>query len=582
MTAISDVQGSGDVSPLVGQNVTVTGLVTGDFQNNDADTASTLGGFYLQDAPPDFDFATSDGVFVFDGNNPSVDVDVGDLVTVEGMVSEHFGETQISASSVSIVGSGSLIATDIRLPRASVASNSDGVPLADLERYEGMLVRFPETLTVTATHELEQFGSVQLSDGGRLFQFTNGNPPDVNGYATYRQEAGSRSVHLDDGRRAESVWPVRYAGMRAGDSISGATGNLRYARGSGGSGAEGWRLMPTAAPQFDAVNPRPVAPNLAGALRAASFNVLNFFTTIDTGQSICGPNADQGCRGADSQQEYDRQLAKTISALRMIDADIVGLIELENNASDSLQALVDGLNNDLGAGTYAFVATGTIGDDVIKTGFIYKPASVGTVGSFAVLDDSVDPNFGDNYNRPVLAQTFEQLANGARFTIAVNHFKSKGSDCDANGDPNTNDGQGNCANTRTAAAASLASWLATDPTGSNDPDFLVIGDLNAYIAEDPITALKNAGFTNLVESSGGPTAYSYVWDGQAGALDHVLASATLVPQVAETVEWHINADEPAFHDYNVTQTRDPAFFDPDLPYRASDHDPVIVGLDLAP
>ena len=113
-------------------------------------------------------------------------------------------------------------------------------------------------------------------------------------------------------------------------------------------------------------------------------------------------------------------------------------------------------------------------------------------------------------------------------------------------------------------------------------DFLVIGDLNAYIAEDPITALKNAGFTNLVESSGGPNAYSYVWDGQAGALDHALASATLVPQVAETVEWHINADEPAFHDYNVTQTRDPAFFDPDVPYRASDHDPVIVGLDLAP
>ena len=588
--SISEVQGDGPTSPLEGQNVSVTGLVTGDFQDNDADTASSLGGFFVQGSPPDFDFATSDGVFVFDGNNPAVDVDVGDLVTVEGVVNEYFGETQISASSVRIVGAGSLVPAFINLPTATTVNTSDGAPIADLERYEGMLVRFPQTLTVTATYELERYGSVQLSQGGRLYQFTNGNAPDAASYATYRDDAGARSIHLDDGQRAENVWPVRLLSasaipgytLRAGDTITELVGVLRYSRGSGGSGTEGWRLMPTVDPLFVEDNARPGAPAVNGSLKVAGINVLNFFTTIDTGQDICGPAGNEGCRGADSQQEYDRQLAKTVTTLEQIDADIVGLTELENNASASLQALVDGLNASIGAGTYAFVDTGTIGDDVIKTGFIYKPASVALAGSFEILDDFVDPDFRDDYNRPALAQTFDRVADGARLTIVVNHFKSKGSNCDAVGDPDLDDGQGNCPATRLAAATSLANWLATDPTGSNDTDVLVIGDLNAYLEEDPITALESAGFTNLVEAAGGATAYTYTWDGQAGVYDYALASTSLAPQVTATLDWHINSDEPSLHDYNLSQGRDPAIFDPDSPYRSSDHDPVIVGLDLTP
>ena len=585
---ISEVQGDGAVSPLEGQIVSVTGQVTGDFQDNDADTRNSLGGFFIQDGPPDFDFATSDGVFVFDGNNPSTDVNVGDVVTVEGVVNEYFGETQISASRVRVIGFGGLIPTFINLPTATAVENSNGVPIADLERYEGMLVRFPQPLTVTATYELERFGSVLLSQGGRLFQFTNSNAPDPAGYAAHRQDVGKRSVHLDDGRRASNVWPVRLleAGaspdftLRAGDTITELVGVLRYSRGSGGSGTEGWRVMPTQEPEFDRGNTRPAAPVIGGTIRVAGFNVLNFFTTIDTGADICGPAGNEGCRGADSQQEYDRQLAKTVTAIAALDADIVGLTELENNASASLQALVDGLNSALGPGTYAYLDTGTIGDDVIKTGFIYQPSSVTLAGGFEVLDDSVDPDYRDDYNRPALAQTFDRVANGARLTVVINHFKSKGSDCEAIGDPNLGDGQGNCPATRLAAATSLANWLATDPTGSNDPDVLIIGDLNAYQEEDPITALESAGFTNLVEAAAGSTAYSYTWDGQAGVYDYALASTSLAPQVAATVAWHINSDEPGLYDYNLFQDRDSAIFDPATPYRSSDHDPVIVGLDL--
>ena len=589
VTPIYTIQGSGAASPLEGQAVTVQGIVTGDFQDGDADDTRNLGGFYLQHLP-DGDFDTSDGVFVFDGNNPAVDVNAGDSVRVTGVVNEHFGETQVSANSVTVVGAGSLIPAPVTLPTAATTLNSDGQPLADLERYEGMLVRFPQALTVAGLRTLQDFGDVILAQGGRPFQFTNGNTPDVAGYSAHRDAIASRRLILDDGLRALDATPIRYlnAGgapgysIRIGDQVTNLTGNLRYSRGSGSNGAEAYRLMPTEPVQFESMNPRTAAPVAAGKLSVASFNVLNFFSTIDTGASVCGPAADSGCRGADSTEELDRQLAKLVSAIGVMDADIVGLVELENNADASLRMIVDALNTALGAGTYDYVDAGTIGNDVIKVGFIYQPAAVGLAGAPAILDAALDARFNDDRNRPVLAQTFEQVADGARVTVAINHLKSKGSSCDDDGDPNLGDGQGNCNLTRTNAAAALAEWLLADPTGSGDPDSLIIGDLNAYLLEDPLTTLKSLGFVSLLEDKVGTSAYSFSFDEQAGALDHALVSPSLASQVSSIDEWHINADEPRLLDYNLDGGRNPALFDGTTPYRASDHDPLIIGLELDP
>ena len=583
-TMISEIQGAGATSPLDGQTVTVRGQVTGDFQEGDGDDRRNLGGFYLQDGPPDLDFDTSDGIFVFDGDSPAVDVDVGDVVEVTGDVAEYFGETQLNASSVRVVGTGSLIPTPINLPVSGTMTNSDGDLIADLERYEGMLVEFSGTLTVTEVRNLEQFGEVSLSQGGRLYQFTNGNAPDAAGYDAHKELNARRAIVLDDGLRTRNPDEVHYlnAGntsdysIRSGDTVAGLVGNLRYSRGSGGNGDETWRLMPTMDPEFVAANPRPGGPSIGGSVRVASFNVENFFTTIDAGQDNCGPSGDDGCRGADSTTEYTRQLDKIITALALLDADIVGLVELENNADASLVALVDALNARVGSGAYTYVDTGTIHDDVIKTGFIYRDATIDTAGNYALLDRNVDSRFNDARNRPALAQTFTVPATGAVFTLAINHLKSKGSPCDADGDPNLGDGQGNCNITRTNAAAALADWMATDPTGTGDDDFLILGDLNAYTKEDPLTALTNTGLVSLLD---GPTEpYSFSFDAQAGALDHAVASASMATQVVDVIEWHINADEPGLHDYNLEFGRDPALFDPSTPYRASDHDPVVVGL----
>ena len=585
-TSVSDVQGPGAVSPMDGQVVSISAIVTGDFQDNDADTVNNLGGFYVQQETPDANAATSEGIFIFDGDNPAVNVDAGDRVDITGTVNEYFGETQIHVTSVSVTGTGMVQATDVNLPATAVTTNSDGDSIADLERYEGMLVRFPQKLSVTNLYFLERYGEVGLSQGGRLFQFTNSNAPDVTAYAAHQEDVAARSIVLDDGMRSTYPTSVRHLGagaaadysIRTGDSITGATGNVRYSRGSGGGGEEGWRLVPTEDAMFDDDNPRPGPPSVAGSTRVASFNVLNFFSNIDTGQSICGSLGNQNCRGADSAAELSRQLEKTVTAIALMDADVIGLIELENNATASIAAIVNALNSRVGGGTYAFVDTGSIHTDAIKTGFVYKPSTIRTTGSFAILDASVDPRFIDNRNRPALAQSFELIATGAVVTVVVNNLKSKGSSCDSVGDPNIGDGQGNCNITRTNAAAAIADWINTDPTASGDTDFLIIGDLNAYLMEDPLTALKNAGLTSLLEANTG--AYSFQFDAMAGALDHALTSPSLTGQVRDAIEWHINSDEPQLLDYNLENDRDATLFDPSLPYRASDHDPVIIGLDL--
>jgi len=589
VTAIYDVQGSGAASPLVGQSVTIEGVVIGDFQDNDADTTRNLGGFYLQNSP-DGDVATSDGVFVFDGSDPSVDVKTGNVIRVQGTVNEYFGETQVSASSVSVSGTGTIQPVSVMLPTESTITNSDGYLIADLERYEGMLVYFPQTLTVSQSRQLERFGELLLSEGGRQYAYTNQNSPDVAGYQAHIETLVARRIVLDDGRRLNNATPVPYlnAGtsvdysLRLGDEITGMTGVLRYSSGGDSAGTDSYRLMPTIEPLFESVNARESAITVAGSLRISSFNLNNFFSTIDGGQDNCGPTGNLVCRGADSAEELQRQLVKIVNALEIINADIFGLVELENNVDESLQSLVNSLNASIGSEAFAYVDAGTIGNDAIKVGLLFKTSSVRLRGGFAILDSAVDPRFDDRRNRPVLIQTFEQISSGELLSVAVNHLKSKGSSCASSGDPGLNDGQGNCSKTRTSAVTAIVDWLASDPTASGDSDILVIGDPNAHAHATAISTFVEAGYQDLADANIGYQSYSFEFNGQSGALDHALASTSLVQQVTDVVEWHINADEPRVLNYDLEYGRDPGLFDATTPYRGSDHDPLIIGLDLTP
>lgn len=559
-TAIHAIQGSGLTSPLVGQTVEVEGVVTGDFQ-----TVTQLSGFFIQapDAEWDADPLTSEGIFVYDSAF-GVDVEPGDRVRVAGTVAERFGQTAITAvTSVSVCSSGNpFSAASLTLPDDALAG--DG-----LEYFEGMLVTFPGTLYVVEHYYLGRYGQVELAVEGRLDTPTNIAEPGGPALALTELYEWLR-ITLDDGKGTQNVVPVPYLGpdgtLRAGDTVTGLTGVLDYDFG-------GFRIQPTEPVTFQRANERPAAPpNPGGALRVASMNVFNYFTTLNV-------------RGANTEQELTRQRDKIIAALFAMDADIYALIEIENNGTGPGSALADlcnSLNAVAGAGTYSVLDPGVspLGADAIMVAMLYRPAAVTPVGSAAILDSSVDPLFLDTQNRPSLAQAFEDNATGERFTVVVNHLRSRGSDCDALGDPDLGDGQGNCNVTRTNAATALVNWLATDPTGSETGAVLLLGDLNAYLEEDPIKALEAGGLENLLTLTKLSAPYSYIFDGQAGLLDHAFASMELLPYVTGAEVWHINADEPVILDYNTEFGRPPELYSP-TPYRSSDHDPVIVGLDFS-
>ncbi len=598
---VSAVQGPGSASPLDGQDVQVEAVVTTLITSRDV-----VDGFFVQeeDADADADPATSEGVYVFCRVACPPGLAAGDLVRVVGTVDEFNDSTQVDATagSVEVLASGQARPTAATVTLPAAGSTEDP---ATFEAVEGMVTTVTTTLAVSEYFALAQFGEVVLTAGEREYQFTQTETPSVAGYDAYLADLATRRIVLDDtsndqndatsGPLDNEPYAFPSPGLstenyvRGGDTVTGLTGVAEYSFGA-------WKLraLPDEDYTFTSVNPRPAAPDeVGGRLTVASFNVLNYFATVDTTSSNssgpCGPDGTDDCRGADSEQERQRQLAKIVAALETIDADVYGLIEIQNDAGQATQQIVDALNAATAPGLYDYVETGTIGTDAIKQAFLYKTTTVVPVGAFELLTSADDPRFVDTANRPALVQTFDEVATGERVTVAVNHFKSKGSGCGA-GDDSPADGSGNCDLTRTQAAAALADFLATDPTGSGDPDALVIGDLNSYAMERPITTLEGAGFVDLLERDLGLESYGYVFDGLIGHLDHALATPSLAEQVTGAGGWTINADEVPLLDYNddVRDAGEAAFeressalplYEPTA-YRSSDHDPVVVGLAL--
>ena len=523
------------------------------------------------DAQADSNSQTSEGIYIAS----TTAVSVGDRVRVGGTVAETFGLTQLNSTTVILCASNQSLPTPATI---SLPANSPDF----FETIEGMSVTIPQTLTVNETYQLGRYGQVLLANG-RLRQPTNVVEPGAAANALQVQN-NLNKLMLDDASNIQNPDPVIFPApglsadntLRSGDTVTGLRGVITYDFGI-------YRILPTTTPNFVHTNSRPLAPvtDSAANLKIASFNVLNFFNGDGKGGGF--PTS----RGADTATELARQKTKIVSALAGLDADVIGLIEIENDGYGTTSAIAEltaALNSTTGTHAWKYInpGVGRIGTDEIAVGFIYRSDKATAIGTTAILDSSVDPEFIDTKNRPALAQSFRVNSNRAIATAVVNHFKSKGSDCNDLGDLDIGDGQGNCNITRTRAATALVNWLNTDPTGVNDRDYLIIGDLNAYAKENPITQIINAGYIDLINKFGGDNAYSYVFDGQAGYLDHGLASNSLVAQTLFAADWHINADEPISLDYNtefksVTQIEN--FYSPDA-YRSSDHDPLVISLKL--
>ncbi|MEM7550123.1 MAG: ExeM/NucH family extracellular endonuclease [Bacteroidota bacterium] len=591
---ISEIQGAGLESPFVGAPVSTSGIVTAIFDGNEPYTGagfnSNLGGFFIQDSG-DGDPMTSDGIFVSAAQSDlGVFLNVGDELSLNAVIQEIFGQTVLtSVTDIVVESTGNDLpeAVEVDLPVANAE---------DFERWEGMLVTVIDELTVQENRNIDNFGELRLGEGGRFLQPTqvidvNNDPAsgtsiqgssNVGAILDTFDEIARRTIFLDDARAGSNNMPIPYLDgnntVRAGSTVTGLSGVLNFDFGA-------YRIQPTEEPTINfAARPSVPDVNQEGdpTLKVVAFNVLNYFNGNGDGTGF--PTS----RGAGTFAEFQDQTAKIVSAIAELNSDVVGLTEIENDEDEENQSaiedLVAALNAQLGAGTYDFIPTGVIGRangtaDEIKVAFIYKPSTVEAVGNHAILNNEFDPAYIDTQNRPALAQTFREIASDEMFTAVVNHFKSKGSDCDDPDfdfeleDPDLGDGQGNCNRTRTSAALVQSEWLTTDPTEMGDPDFLVIGDLNAYAQEDPIDAFRSTGFRLL--STEPDSSYSFIFDGNSGALDHILASPTISVQVTGSQTWHINADEPDILEYDG----DSDFFSPNA-FRSSDHDPLIVGLAL--
>jgi predicted extracellular nuclease len=392
-----------------------------------------------------------------------------------------------------------------------------------------------------------------------------------------------RAIVLDDGSALQYPQPVPFVGadgtVRAGDTVAQVTGVIDYGLATAGAAGHGaWKIHPVQPPLFVRTNPRSAAPAaVGGTLRVAAANVDNYFSTTNDGTHACAPRrVAADCRGARSAAEFERQRAKLVEALAAIDADVVALMEIENNGPTALQTLVDALDARAGGATWALVPDPRegAGGDAIKVALIYRPARVRPVGAARADRASV-------HNRPPLAQTFAAVADGGRVNVVVSHFKSRRCDGAAGGELDRQDGQGCFSHRRVLQAQALGQFATAFARRSGVADTLLVGDFNAYAREDPVRVLAAHGFADQVARFD-PDGYSYVFDGAAGRLDQVFASAALAAKVTGVAEWHINADEPALLGYASAARASAPASAPATPYRASDHDPVVVGLALGP
>ncbi|WP_404366473.1 ExeM/NucH family extracellular endonuclease [Marinobacter sp.] len=547
--AIAAVQGHGDTSPMAGQQVTVEGIVT-----FDARYPGGFGGFYLQtaDDEADDDPATSEAVFVYTRRTGGRH---GQRLRISGQVKEHHGLTELTAVEP-LTDCG-----QARLPapiRVSGLWPDNQLP----ESLENMRVAITHPLTVIDNYGLARYGQLTLAESIQFVPTQYLSP----GPEAFRQHLAQEKARLilDDGRSATNLnsvpWPPPALShrntVRSGDQVSGLHGVLDYRFGD-------WRLHPLRQPVFKSRNPRPgTQPEKGGNLRVATINLHNYFNGDGSGSGF------KGQRGADSRRALAAQTARLKAAVENLEADVITLMELENDGygpDSALATLTAALGRD-----WQFVPTGkNAGQDAIRVGMIYRTSRVETQG-IALLQRGI--------GRPAMAQSFRPKGKTEKVRIVAAHFKSKSCRNAGPAERGQKDGQGCYANVRRQAAVDLAQWLDAMRVSPDHTGTLVTGDLNSYAMEAPLQVLREAGFRDMVRHFHGPLSYTYRYRGRAGTLDYVLADQSLATRVHSARVWHANADEPRAlaYDGSLAPFPNPAT----MPWRSSDHDPVVTDLIL--
>ena len=619
LVSIPDIQtpGDGDDSQLINQTVETKGVVTAAYPKGENANLKGLEGFTIQTPGTggtwDPARTASDGLFVFMGKSSATMPSIGDCVVVKGKVAEYSGvknETAATQSLTQLLPQSITAATDCDPVKPTELS---GVPTQDqMEALESMLVLPKDTWTITDNYKTNRYGTLSLTPGTEVLRTaTDVVVPGAPAQA-YEAENAAKTIDLDDasttdltnfqqnGHKERYAYLANGAPARVGYHVTFTKPVVLESRfGS-------FVFQPT---QMTAGNPdrspvtitgeRPAAPTVSGDTKVATFNVLNYFSDLGENEAGCKGYedrnhkyvTDKNCklRGAWSSQAFANQQTKIVQAINTIDADVVALEEIENPVASgvstdrdgALKSLVNALNAAAGSEVWAYVpspSTVPANEDVIRIAFIYKKATITPVGDSVIYDD---PAYTGLARQP-LAQEFKPITDanheGKNFVVIANHFKSKGSapknlsGAEAAANTDNGDGQGNSNGVRVKQARALATFAQR----FNGTPTLLVGDFNAYTKEDPLKVLTDAGWTH--ESGHGDS--SYVYGGRSGSMDHVFANSAAHPLITEVKSWAVNAQESIAFEYSRANYNAYLAFEADNPYRASDHNPEIIGLNL--
>ncbi|QGU05492.1 ExeM/NucH family extracellular endonuclease [Corynebacterium comes] len=605
--SIAEIQGTGAVSPYADKQVTTEGVVTAVYpeggRNGFILQTGGTGGVEKQAGD------ASDAVFVYMGSQSTYPA-IGDSIIVTAQAEERFDVTQLTRPTITAADTTFAPVTPTTIDRLPAGAETR-------EAYEHMLVLPTGAHTVTNNYALNTFGEIGLAPGTTAHrQPTDVHAPDTDPASAAQRLAAEQQdelVLLDDGRtrnylNSDQATPLPYVAVDGakGTSIrSGAAVDFQHPVVVDFSHNH-WRFQPTTpitgdnsaaqlpitwedtrAAEIDAMD------SVKGDHSIASFNVLNYFTSLGEDETGCRAYTDRngtpvganGCdvRGAYTEAAFNDQQTKIVAAINALDVDVLGLEEIENTYAlsgdierrdEALSALVDALNADAGTTRWAYASSpAEVGtdEDKIRVGFIYNPATVKTVGESRIFDDA---RFTRTARQP-LAQEFAAVDGGKSFVAVVNHFKSKGSVAD--GDIDRGDGQGNNATVRANQSQALLEHLGDQSDWSELPVF-ILGDINAYSRETAISVLEANGYSNIAAKYD-PGHTTYQFGGLLGSLDHALGNAAAMELVADARIWNINADEPIVYEYS-RRNYNAVDFHEDNYFRSSDHDPVKVGFNL--
>ena len=619
LVSIPDIQtpGDGDDSQLINQTVETKGVVTAAYPKGENANLKGLEGFTIQTPGTggtwDPARTASDGLFVFMGKSSATMPSIGDCVVVKGKVAEYSGVKNATAATQSLtqlLPQSITAATDCDPVKPTELS---GVPTQDqMEALESMLVLPKDTWTITDNYKTNRYGTLSLTPGTEVLRTATDVVAPGAAAQAYEAENAAKTIDLDDasttdltnfkqnGHKERYAYLANGAPARVGYHVTFTKPVVLESRfGS-------FVFQPT---QMTAGNPdrspvtitgeRPAVPTVSGDTKVATFNVLNYFSDLGENEPGCKGYedrnhkyvTDKNCklRGAWSSQAFANQQTKIVQAINTIDADVVALEEIENPVASgvstdrdgALKSLVNALNAAAGSEVWAYVpspSTVPANEDVIRIAFIYKKATITPVGDSVIYDD---PAYTGLARQP-LAQEFKPITDanheGKNFVVIANHFKSKGSapknlsGAEAAANTDNGDGQGNSNGVRVKQARALATFAQR----FNGTPTLLVGDFNAYTKEDPLKVLTDAGWAH--ESGHGDS--SYVYGGRSGSMDHVFANSAAHPLITEVKSWAVNAQESIAFEYSRANYNAYLAFEADNPYRASDHNPEIIGLNL--